>query len=88
MHKFKYEIMTENINLNMIVKIVSKHFSGFSIQKQFGYWDGKQEQSLNIVIFGNQRDLYAIEDIADAIKMANKQDCVLVSITDVITKMK
>lgn len=86
--RYKYEIMTENINMPMIVKIVSKHFTGFSIQKQFGYWKGQQESSLNIVIFGNDRDIHAVEDIAEKIKTANKQESVLISITDVITKMK
>lgn len=84
---FKYEIMTENKNLNMIVKIVSGYFSGFSIVKQLGYWDGKQEQSLNIVIIGNQKDRHAVDAIARDIKTINKQDCVMILISDVIQKM-
>jgi hypothetical protein len=85
--KVKYEIFTENLNLNMVVKIVSSHFQGYSIVKQLGYWEGQQEQSLNIVIFGNSSDLCAIEDVIDRIKTLNKQHCILLSITDVMTKM-
>jgi hypothetical protein len=85
--RVKYEIMTENLNLNMIVKIVNSHFSGFSIVKQLGYWEGEQEQSLNIVIFGNSSDLCAVEDIIDRIKTLNKQQSILLSITDVIGKL-
>ena len=74
---YKYEIMTENKNLNLVAKIVAGYFSGFSIVKQLGYWEGKQEQSLNIVIFGKKNDEHAIRDIADRIKTVNNQDCVL-----------
>lgn len=79
---FKYEIMTENKNLNMVVKIVTSHFQGFTIVKQLGYWEGVQEQSINIVIFGDKKCLYAVKDIVDRIKTLNKQDCVLYAVTE------
>lgn len=75
---FKFEIMTEDLNRELIEKIIGEHFKGFSITEQVGYYDGKREDSINIVIMAPAKDKFLIEDLAGKIRDLNSQDSVLV----------
>lgn len=73
-----YRIQTEDINRENIIAIVSQYFDGFTIIPAIGYYRGKPENSITIeiVCIHPSSD---IEKIAFEIKIANKQECVLIS---------
>lgn len=75
---FKYEIMTEDLNREAIEKMIGGHFKGFSITEQIGYYDGKREDSICIVIMAPARDKFLIEELAGKIRDLNSQESVLV----------
>ena len=79
----KYEIMTEMKNKEGIRRIVSDHFSGFTISCQSGFGKGEHENSLCITIIGGIVDIHAVIDIARRIKTLNEQESVLVVKTNV-----
>jgi hypothetical protein len=83
----KYEIMTEDLRRDLIVKMITKSFKGFSIVEQIGFWEGKQEKSVTYIIFADRSDLYLIELLCRDIKSLNEQDAVLMSVTYTDTKM-
>jgi hypothetical protein len=72
-----YRILTENVNKEQIVKIVSLHFDGFTIYEAEGYWKGKPEKALVIEI-DSGNDLWLIMKIAKEIKAFNCQESVMV----------
>jgi hypothetical protein len=73
-----YRIMTEDINRDSIIAIVSQNFESFTIIPAMGYWRGNAEKSLIIEIIGNADDYGKIQDCADNIRRQNKQECVLI----------
>lgn len=73
-----YRIQTENVNRDSIEKIVSHYFDGFTIIDAIGYWQGIRENSL-IIEIACIHPSSDIEKIAFEIKIANKQQCVLIS---------
>lgn len=64
-----------------IIEIVSRYFDGFTIVDAIGYREGKPEHSIIIEIIA-ENELPKIRAIADEIRIANKQECVLVSSVD------
>lgn len=75
---FKYEIMTEDLNREVIEKMIGEHFKGFSITEQIGYYDGKREDSICIVIMAPAGKKFKIEELAGKIRDLNSQESVLV----------
>jgi len=81
-----YRIQTESDHIigrhrefrENIVKIVSRYFDGFTIINCEGYWKGIAENSVIIEIIA-ENEFPKILAIADEIRIANKQECVLVS---------
>lgn len=74
----KHEILTENKNIGYIAKTIAKYFTGFSITEQTGFWQGKQEKSLNITIITEKENGFMVDRIADQIRSYNQQDAVMV----------
>jgi len=74
----KYEILTENKNIEYIAKTVAKCFTEFSIAEQIGYWQGKSEKSLNITIITDKENEFMVEQVAEQIRSYNQQDAVMV----------
>gem|GEM_PF-6207395 len=72
---------------NLIIKAVSKYFKEFSIIKQTGFWDGKRENSQNTIIIAYPGERDIIQRLAEQIKSIGRQECVLVSETDIKTKL-
>lgn len=82
-----YRISTENLNKPGIESIVSKHFDGFSVIEQTGYWKGVKENSLVIEIQGDDavsgvspEEARKIEEICFGIKDLNHQESVLLQV--------
>lgn len=75
---FKFEIMTQDLNRELVEKLIGEHFKGFSIIEQIGYYDGKREDSINIVIMAPACDKFLVEELAGKIRDLNSQDSVLV----------
>lgn len=74
-----YRILIENKHRKFIERLVSRHFTGFSMHIQTGYWQGKREKSLCIEIVSDSPVCaLKINRICKAICGYNKQDCVLV----------
>lgn len=76
----RYDIHTENKNEPWIKNLLSIGFDGFLIVKGAGFWKGREEKALDIVIYTDNAVL--IGAMAEAIKHHNKQDAVLVVETD------
>jgi hypothetical protein len=76
-----YRIQTEDINRPDIIKIVGEFFDGFTIIPAIGYYRGIQENSITIEIIAVNSDMVQnqIKAIAAAIRILNKQECVLIS---------
>jgi hypothetical protein len=74
-----YRIYTEDVNRNEILEIVSKYFDAFTFIMARGAWKGKHESSLIIEIISNPLQSPLIRDVARAIKIANRQQAVLVT---------
>jgi len=81
-----YRIYTEDVNREEIERIAALYFDSFTISQAVGYWTGAREHSLLIEIFEASRFYHAQQKvgcIAKAIKLANKQEAVLVIELDV-----
>jgi hypothetical protein len=76
-----YRIYTEDKNREVIERLTSARFEGFTILSSVGHWQGTKENSLVIEILTDRRGL--VYDLATEIKQANKQDAVLVISFDV-----
>ena len=74
----RYCIYTENVNRDLIDKILIENLESFSIQDQIGVWKGTKEKSLRIEILGSYQD-DNIFYIARLIKALNSQENVLVT---------
>jgi hypothetical protein len=75
-----YRIITEDKGLDgFIAALVLRHFEGFSISKQVGYYKGKQEASLVVEIdtLGEDNPI-AINALAIEIRDTLAQECILV----------
>jgi hypothetical protein len=73
---FSHRILTEDVNRETVVSIVSKYFDAFTVYPAIGYWKGIPESSLTIdIIGGNYPD---VRRAAIDIKAANNQDAVMV----------
>lgn len=73
-----YRILTENKNKTQIAEIVSRRFEGFTLLDGQGYWKGNSEGSLVVEIDCDKKKEKDIRFIAQRIKLANKQEAVLV----------
>ena len=74
-------------SLSDVEPLVSRVYEGFSITQQWGYYKGKREQSIVIEIFVENLDRQAeaikAYALADCIKIALNQECVLVSCQEI-----
>lgn len=72
----KYTVYTED--LGNLGKLVSTMFESFTLSPQIGFYGGKQEKSISIVII-SQGIEDKIQQLATLIKLENKQSEVLVT---------
>jgi hypothetical protein len=81
--KMLYRILTENVNYEQTIDLISARFYGFTVLTGMGYWQGKPEHSLIVEIvpphgMGDGDARREIEKLAYAIKKQNGQQSVLV----------
>jgi len=79
----KYTIWTEDKGdeeLEAIVTLVSGGFNSFSIVQGTGYWKGKGETSLQVIIFAAPGERDHIFELARWIKKLLEQEAVLVTV--------
>lgn len=72
-----YRLYTELKNEELIEKVVSKFYPGFTVIKGEGFWRLQKEHSLIIEIVTEDEDA-KIEAVAKEIKAVNSQDNVLI----------
>lgn len=82
-----YRICTENVNRSDIEKIVNVAFDGFTSIEGNGYWLGVREDALIIEIVASEHDAELVRATAKAIRIANKQQAVLVQTLDVESEL-
>lgn len=84
-----YRIMTEDTNRARLTALVSERFDCFSVYNGTGYWKGNAEQSLTIEIIDVDGSIPsgAIDSLALAIKELNKQEAVLITVSDIEGKL-
>lgn len=75
-----FRILTEDVNREGILALVSAKFDAFAVLPSIGYWKGTRENSLAIEIATPTPDLKraVVFALALEIKLLNKQDAVLV----------
>lgn len=81
-----YRIHTEATtpeHLANIRRIVSPQFDAYNVLQGRGVWRGESEGSATIEVYGDATDAGVIRDVANLIKVANGQECVLVAILEV-----
>lgn len=81
MRRMEYRIITEDLNRDKIIELVSYHYSGFSITENTGFWNHEQEKSITISIIaaGSLKNLQIVRSIAESIRVLSKQESVLVT---------
>ncbi len=70
-----YRILTENKNMEQVLKLVESHLDGATVIQGRGLWMGTWENSL---IIETDAEYSRVEQLAKAIKELNKQDAVLI----------
>ena len=71
-----FRILTEDKNRDGILGILDSHVDGYTVTSTQGSWKGQRENSLAIDLIDTPRE--TVFAIAQAIKVANKQESVLV----------
>lgn len=79
-----YRIMTEDKNRPELTALVTSRFDCFTIYHGVGYWRGNAEGSLTIEIIDVRGDISyeQIASLAKSIKRLNKQEAVLVTVSE------
>lgn len=73
---YSHRILTEDVNYNLVVDILSKYFDSFTIQQSRGYWKGSAEASLVIEVIGGAYG--DVRKASEEIRVANNQEAVLI----------
>lgn len=78
-----FKIYTENKPdaLGIISGIVTPYYDGFNITPSYGVWKGVPEPCLIVEIITEDIDRATIGEVAETIRIALKQDAVLISET-------
>ena len=88
MKQTQFRIYTEDLQRELVAKVVGEQFDGFSLFRGVGYWKGTPEHCLCIEILAEDAHLARLKVgmIANAIKVLNKQESVLVTEVEVEVK--
>ena len=81
-----YRIYTENKNLEGIKKILNRAFESYTLLEGVGVWKGTEEKSLIIEVLSRINKGY-FEIVADDIKTLNNQQAVLVTVSEIESKL-
>ena len=80
-------ILTENVNYQDIVQMVSEVFDGATLIKADGLWYNNIEHSLVIELLVDHNQSADVERLAYNIKKYNQQDAVLVQYVECQSKV-
>lgn len=75
-----YRISTEDKNPELVNKLVSKKFDGFTVYHATGFWKHEQEKSLIIEIEGTESINNEVLNLCHEIKLKNQQESVLLQV--------
>lgn len=79
-----FRIYTEDFNREDIERIILNRVDSYTIIPAIGYWQDTKEESLIIeIIDSNECCLPIVKAIARDIKTSNKQQSVLITISDI-----
>src|SRR5262245_36430921 len=67
-----------------LARLVSRYFDGATFMSGRGFWKGKEESTTVIEVIGADSDLQKVYDLAGDIRIRNNQQCVLVTVADVV----
>jgi hypothetical protein len=81
-----YRILTENKNRQGVEIIVSKTFESYTILTGTGYWQSSREDCLAIEIV-SMCTPELVKAVAEDIKRANRQQCVMVQSMPIESEM-
>ena len=82
-----YRIYTEDTNITQIRAIVSKGFPGYTLLRGTGLWNHVAEPCLVIEIITTGNKLEGIRQICKDINTLNKQECCLLTVHNVMTRL-
>ena len=71
-----YTIYTENKNPEGVVAILNQYFDGYTVLRGMGYWKGKPESSLIVLIVEDNAE--KVQRAAEDIKSLNEQEAILI----------
>jgi hypothetical protein len=75
-NSFSHRILTEDVNRQVIIEILSKYFESFNVTETLGYWEGQAEKSLSIELIGaSEKDVLRA---SEEIRVANAQEAIMV----------
>jgi hypothetical protein len=81
-----YRIYTENKNLKGIKLILNRAFESYTLLEGVGVWKGTEEKSLIIEVLSRISRGY-FDIVADDIKDLNQQQAVLVTVSEIESKL-
>ncbi len=74
-----YRIYTEDKNRQMILNYLTEWTPSFTIIPAIGVWRSVREDTLIIELIGEELTIQYIKAIAQAIKIMNNQECILIT---------
>ena len=81
-----YRIYTENKNLEGIKEILNRAFQSYTLLEGVGIWRGVQEKCLVVEILNDITPAY-LEIVATDIKFLNKQEAILLTVSEIESKL-
>ena len=82
-----YRILTEDKDREKVIQLVSEVSGGFTLIEAQGYWKGVAEKSIVIEIDNDDITDVDIKELAEKIRHANNQECVLVQVMHVMSQL-
>ncbi len=77
----RFRIYTQNKNLEVVQKLTSIYFDGFTVIRTTGFWKGAPEDAIIVEIYTKNETL--VRALAEAIKKKNEQEAVGLTIEPV-----
>jgi hypothetical protein len=67
---------TSEVEKDVIVQTTARHFEGFTMSDNVGYWEGRPEGSVSVIVF--TEDTGKVYQLANELKEKCKQEAVIV----------
>jgi len=66
--------------LEKVHTVLKKHFRGYTIQQSIGFWEGTQEESVEIIIFVQNLIIGDLEACIDELKQVLGQERIIYTV--------